>query len=536
MPYVRGAGRWPHGEEWLLEAMAECYVPLLEMLRRLERDAVPYRLCMSLTPVLLEQLADPRVQVNFLEYTLQRAEAAEQDARRFDRDGENHLARLARAYADEYRAVRTSFQDSYERDLVSAFSSLRRAGQLELITSAATHAYLALLQQEGSIRLQLRTAVDAHQRHLGGRPRVIWLPECAYRPGLEALLAEQGIDLFFTDVHLLQGGPPRGTAADDLVGPYDWSQPLEDQEASRPNRRESVTTLRPYWVGASEVAAVSRNARTGEQVWSATVGYPGDPWYREFHKRDQHSGLQYWRVTGGELDLGAKRTYRPDKARERLLEHADHFSGLVIQELQKHRNQSDAPGLLAACYDTELFGHWWAEGIDWLEAVLRRVAQDTRIEFRAPSDYIEVHPPRRAIELHEGSWGAGGGHAVWLNDQTQWMWDEVHAAERRFAGLLDSDWATSAEQSGVLAQTARELLLLQSSDWPFLVTTGQAPEYAEKRLKAHAERFSALAGALEAQRPASDRAEELLRIDRVFPTLRPGWFAPDADPGRGSDS
>lgn len=525
IPYVRGSGRWPHGEEWLLEAMAETYVPLLDMLERLDGEGIAYRLCLTLTPVLLEQLSAPEVQEAYIGYTEQRAAAAEEDARRFARKGQPRLEALALAHRAHYRQVRESFQESYAGDLPAAFARLEGQGRLELATSAATHAYLPLLRREESIRLQLRAGISSHRRHLGRRPRAIWLPECAYRPGLERFLDERGLELFFTDVHLLQGGPPRATAAGDAVGPYEWAGALTEGAAGRSGAEREGGTFRPYRVGGSEVSVVSRNPRTAEQVWSAQSGYPGDFEYREFHKRHEASGLQYWRVSGAAVDLGDKGLYRPERAHGRVQDHARHFVETVADQLASYRKAADRPGLLTSCYDTELFGHWWGEGITWLEAVLRRLAANEAVDLTTPLSFVSAHPADDSVDLLEGSWGAGGGHGVWENAQTRWMWRAIHAAEGRLVEAVGSADGTDPSTGGALRQAARELLLMQSSDWPFLITTGQAREYGERRFRVHSARFSSLIEMLAEDRHGPEAVENLWRQDRVFPDLDVGWLA-----------
>jgi len=536
LPYTRAAGRWPHGEEWLHEAAAETYVPLLDMLSRLRADGIRGGVTLGLTPVLLEQLADSDVRANFEAYLGEKIAAAAADVPRFEQAGDLHLAWLASFYRDRYEAVRRSFLDRYDGNLVPAFRDLEQAGTIETVTCGATHGYLPLLDRDESIALQLRTAVAAHRRHLGRAPRAIWLPECAYRPayladdgrlrpGLESHLARVGLRLFFAETHMVEGGHPVGVAAGEAIGPYGavvrrYVVPMNPARPSRP-----ATTFRPYYVTSPEVAVLARDNRAGLQVWSAEWGYPGDFDYREFHKKDGISGMQYWRITGARVSLGEKDAYHPDWAAARVGSQADHFASLVADLLHGYHEESGEYGIICANYDTELFGHWWFEGIDWLEAVLRRLSASPAVDLTTASSYVEAHPPDGLLNLPEGSWGAGGGHFVWDNADTHWMWPIIHDAERRMVRLLEARAPTDPETT-VLQQAARELLLLQSSDWPFLVTTGQAKEYAVQRFRDHVDRFHALAGSVESGGPDVDLARSLWEKDKIFPDLDLAWFAP----------
>ena len=536
LPYARKAGRWPHGEEWLHEAAAETYIPLLDALHDLKAEGVPARLTLTLTPILLEQLADEDVRRNFLDYVDQKIAAASADIPRFEGAGDGHMTFLAGFYRDFYSGIRRSFVDRYQGDLVGAFRRLQDDGVLEVATCAATHGYLPLLDRDESIQLQLRTAVGSYKRHFGRAPRAIWLPECAYRPaytaedgrprpGLEDFLSENGLRLFFAETHMIEGGRPVGVAAGEAIGPYGaitrrYLVPFSEAQPEQP-----TSTFQPYFVTAPGVAVLGRNNRTGLQVWSAEWGYPGDFDYREFHKKDGISGMQYWRVSGARVDLGDKDAYHPDWAAWKVGEHSRHFAYLVSDLLQSYHAETQQHGIIAANYDTELFGHWWFEGIEWVKCVLRELAGSDSVQLTTASAFLDEHPPAVAINLPEGSWGAGGTHFVWDNADTHWMWPIIHECEARMLKAATQHKAANGGARTLLNQVARELLLLQSSDWPFLVTTGQAKEYAIQRFLQHVDRFNALIDSLDRGAPDLDLTAELWEKDKVFPEIDFRWFA-----------
>jgi 1,4-alpha-glucan branching enzyme len=537
LPYTRRAGRWPHGEEWLHEAAAETYVPLLNHLTDMAEEGARVRLTLGLTPVLLEQLADPDVRRNFEQYLDDRIQAAERDVARFSAQGHPGYEGLARFYLEWYRRVESSFRERFGGNLVPAFRRLQDAGIIEIVTCGATHGYLPLLDRDESIQLQLRAAMATHRRHLGVAPKAIWLPECAYRPayiaedgrvrpGLEQFLQHNGLSLFFADTHMIEGGRPVGVAAGDAIGPYGAVVRRYLVPMSAAQQAEPATTYRPYYVSEPKVAVLGRNRRTGLQVWSAEWGYPGDFDYREFHKKDGQSGLQYWRISGAGVDLAEKDLYHPEWAAHKVQAHADHFAHLVERLASEYNELSGEFGIVAANYDTELFGHWWFEGVDWLAAVLRRLASSAIVELTTASRYLESHPPDSVLHLPEGSWGAGGGHFVWDNVDTHWMWPLIHRAERRMVELVRAHPRAEGAALSCLNQAARELLLLQASDWPFLVSTGQAREYAMQRFESHVERFDALADSIERGEPDGELAASLWERDKVFPDIDYRWFAP----------
>ena len=534
IPYVRKSGVWPFGEEWLFEVMADSYIPLLNMLSALPPPKKPY-VSVGLTPVLLEQLQDNYIKSRFEQYLFQRLDLCAKDMERH-RDRPERQA-LARMYEKSYHNMLFAFRDIYHRDLVSAFRKLQTGGRVELLASAATHGYLPLLGTETAIRAQVKIGVDCYDRAFGNKPKGIWLPECAYRPagkwkgpdakepvlrpGIEKYLAECGVNYFLVDHHTIEGGSAEGLYRER----FPFTQPLgkmpTEPSAINPSGK---TTYRPYYVksnGSGNVAVFGRNEKSGLQVWSGEWGYPGDGWYREFHKRDSVSGLQYWRVTDRQSrDLGTKAFYEPEKTQARVDENAMHFVGLVKELLSQQK--TDAPPIVVAPYDSELFGHWWFEGIRWMKKVLESLPAEG-IEPVSCGSYLAEHPPTQMITLPESSWGAGGDHRIWLNQDTEWMWTEIHACERWMEEAAGKHIGNAALKP-LLEQAARELLLLESSDWEFLITTFQAKEYGIKRFKDHLERFRAIQAAVEGR--GTVNIEELMEQDKLFKTLDVSVYRP----------
>ena len=487
LPYVRKHGRWPFGEEWLYEAMSETYLPLLMEFERLSSSGVRFNIVVNITPVLAEQLADEYVKREFERYLERKIEKTEEDLKSGQYDEKAVMASLEhfRKVYDYWRAI--------NGDIIGKFRELQERGYVEIITSAATHGYLPLLGRDEAIRAQIANGIATYEKHFGRRPRGIWLPECAYRPagewelpggrkvkrrGIEEFLEEFGIEYFFVESRLIDEGPvTRGYGEIPL---YEGGK----------------STLRPYWIKGSRVVVFGRNRETGHQVWSAHYGYPGDFWYREFHRKAPESGGQYWRITGKDVELGDKEFYDPDKAMERVEEHARHFVSLVEKLLSEFEEETGEKGIIVSPYDTELFGHWWFEGVKWLGRVLELMAS-RGIETVTLSRFIENYSgERHEIELPEGSWGANSDHSTWWNEETEWTWEHVYRAEDRMVALASRFYGRDGTADRILKQLARELLILEASDWQFLITTGQAKEYGKRRVLIHSRDFHRLANEL----------------------------------------
>lgn len=554
IPYVLAHGRWPHGMDWLSEVTAETYIPLLDVLQRLAAEGISPKVTLGLTPVLVEQLADPTFADEFESYCREKQDAAAANGAEFRQVGRPDMAALADYWRAFYARTLSEFRDRYGRDLVGAFRALQDAGHIEILTSAATHGYLPLLGTDESIGAQIRQGVATYRDRFGRDPGGFWLPECAYRPryawqpplaefqtpepverkGIEEFLAENGLRYFFVDAHLLKGGEAIGVYAERFK-PLEamWSQ---FTKAYQPEDRER-SPYEAYLVNSSgrplaPVAVLARDRETGIQVWSGETGYPGDEWYLEFHKKHYPGNLRYWRVSWPREDLGRKEPYEPVRALSRLPDQARHFSSVVQQTLAKHeaeRGSAAKPGILCAIYDTELFGHWWFEGAEWLYYAIRQLEADG-VRRVTCGEYLAENPPTVVVSLPEGSWGEGGYHWIWLNEWTSGVWERIYRCEREMTELADT-YADAPEAAPLLKQAARELMLLQSSDWPFCISTWASRDYAEQRVRYHFDRFQSVAALLRrrmAGRPddpdlaaAVGEAEDR---DRCFADVKPEWW------------
>jgi len=509
LPWVLGHGRWPHGEDWLAEAVAHCYLPLVAALRRLADRGGRHLMTVSPSPVLAAQLADPRTGPLVVGYLDHRRQAAR------DLAAEHPLAAWWESTYDRLLGQ----WGEIDGDLVGALRALAERGAIELSTCAATHGYLPLLHRREHVALQLAAARHNHRRWFGRDPHGLWMPECAYRPGgawrhpatgaeesdrpgNEAFLTAAGIRWTVVDAHLLLGGEP-------LV-PYPdlWGATGEPGE---PPPLPIVSRLQPQRIGESTVAALPREPHSAHQVWSRHGGYPGDPRYLDFHKRHGETGLRLWSVTDAAGDLGDKLPYHPGEAMDAVRDQARHFPELLA-------GIAGLGGGVAVCpYDAELFGHWWFEGVAWLEEVLASTLDGGPITTTTPSRELVAHPPAASIALHEGSWGEEGDHRVWVNPATTWMWEDLRLAEEAVARTLRS--LSPARARAALAQ----LLLLAASDWPFLVTTGTAADYASERFHRHRDRlFELLDG------NGDDTLPPFVGEDLAGFDLDPAWWRDDS--------
>ncbi len=542
LPYVLRHGIWPHGAEWLYEAASETYIPLLRVFYDLLAEGISPKVTLGITPVLGEQLADPEFKEGLRNYMVSKMEAAEADIREWREKGFNGRARVAERWREFYRSG-IEFFDSWNSDLIAAIRELYHGGHIEVITSAATHGYLPLLKRDESIRAQIRQGIRTHRRLFGRDPVGIWPPELAYRPayrwatpfggepydrkGLEEFYFEEGLKYFLVDAHLLKGGRAIGTYLSLFEGLRALWERFEKEYRELEERERSPHY--PYYASSGSepkpVAFFTRDTQTALQVWSREWGYPGDPAYLEFHKKHFPGGHRYWRVTDPKADLAEKEDYDPDLVEIPLNNQSDHFVGLIHGIIASEKAGSKPP-VVVAPYDAELFGHWWFEGPRWVYLVLKKLSLSGEVESITLGEYLEKFPPEEVLSLPEGSWGEGGFHWVWLNEWTEWTWKHIYQAEDRILEILKN-----RPERAYAELLIKELFLLQSSDWQFLITTWSARDYAERRFSEHFEDFNRISSIIEKSFRGEEITAEDLRYleeirnrDRLFPDADPGDF------------
>jgi len=518
LPFVRHPEHERFLEEnWLFEAITETYLPLLRILETWQREGMRARLALTLTPTLCAMLQDPLLQKRYARYLDHMVDLAEKEVHRTL--WEKPVTELARLYQDRLSGMRRDYEEC-EGNLLGRFKALQDAGQIEILTSAATHALLPLLASHPpSLRAQILIGRDHYRECFGRDPRGIWLPECAYADGIDLLLEEANLRWFIVDSHGLLHAQPRPR--------YGIFAPIFTPRG---------------------VAVFGRDLASAKQVWSRDEGYPGDARYRDFYRdigfdldldylRDylaapgqrSFTGLKYHRITGPGTH---KAVYERQPALEAADQHAGHFLGQQLAQFERLLGMLDAPPLVLCPYDAELFGHWWYEGPEFLDLFVRKAYYDQKtFSLVTPEDFLGLYPTHQVATPAASSWGEAGYWRVWLNEKNEWIYPHLRVAQERMSQLVRQFQPSGSAVAGglgsaprpllerALKQAGRELLLAQASDWPFILRTGTSPEYARKRVNEHLHRF----GKLYTQMMSSEINEpwlaEVESRDNLFPNL-----------------
>ncbi|MGA7982009.1 MAG: 1,4-alpha-glucan branching protein domain-containing protein [Chromatiaceae bacterium] len=511
LPFVRHPEHRRFLEEhWLYEAITDCYLPLIKMLRGAAARGSCFRLTLSVSPTLLSMLRDPLLKQRYLDYLGRLIRVCERELA-CHRDADRRT--LTRYYHDRIVELRGFYVEELGSDPVRALAELESSGLLELMTTGATHGFLPLLRSEpAAVRAQLGVARDYFRDTFGRPPRGLWLPECGYYPGLEAEVARAGYRYVILDAHGLQQARPRPRA-----GVY---APIE----------------------SNGVAVFGRDPESAREVWSRDSGYPGHPLYREYHRDLGYepdaaaslagflppgvvaapTGLKYFRVTGG---AGPKVPYVPSLALHQAERDAARFLEGRRQLLARVGRSVTAP-IVVAPYDAELFGHWWFEGPAFLDSLSRYLDAAPDLEPVTLGGYLARFGTASEGQPAASTWGEQGYNGAWLRPETGWVYLRLHQAASELKRLvlgLDA-MPPDARRLRTLRQAGRSLLLAQGSDWTFQMGRDTRSDYAESVIRDQLARFGFLTGAFRGAATHERQLAALEGMDNLFPHLDLGHF------------
>jgi 1,4-alpha-glucan branching enzyme len=404
-------------------------------------------------------------------------ERALADLAAFEGEGNQHAAYLARFYIDWIDVVEHNFVERFGRNLTATIRSLIREST-ELLLAPATYAYLPQLSPR-EIRAQLETGALVVLRQIGQRPGGLWLPG--------------------------GGRPPTQNYTRDLGLRYAVGEPWQ---------RTSIAQV------GNGLPIIHPDSGLAEHVLTPGIGYPGDGLYREFYRDHPASGLAYWRITGKDVQTEDKDWYDPYLAFSRAEHHADHFVRAIRERLQAASGTGSEPSLVIA-FDAELFGHWWFEGVRWLQGVATRLIDAKEIRLMTLNQIFSKLPTSEDRAL------VPEPNPIFDAPLVELLRQRLQKATSRFAATVQRRPAAEGFEEEFLSQAARELLLAQSSDWAALIATGAAQDYAQRRFDEHLSRFERLLYYIECDEPSPDAQNylhEITELDNLFPFINYRMF------------
>lgn len=506
LPYVRHPESEDALEErWFFEAINECYVPLINAYDELIKEKIQFKITMSITPSLMAMFEDDYLNKRYMKYIKSCIELSNKEVLRTK--SEKELNKVAVFYNKRFKGILNTYK-KYNCRLMSAFKKFHNSGHLEIITCSATHALLPLLTTNPeTIRAQIATAVDYYERCIGHKPKGIWLPECAYCPELDDILKECGIEYFILEDKGVLNAKPRPL--------YGTSAPIATENG---------------------ICGFGRDMESSMQVWSSCLGYPGDVNYREFY-RDLgfdspmeyiapyinksgirvDTGIKYYKITG---NTDYKEYYNRENAIFKVKEHAHHFALGRNYSIKVLSDKMEVPPIMLCPYDTELFGHWWFEGPDFIEHFMREASKkEMDFKLTTPLEYIQKNSRVQCCSPASSSWGEDSDYSVWINQSNHWIYRRLHECEKLMVKLANSYKKPRLLKKRALNQAARELMLAESSDWPFIIKNNTTVEYATRRINSHIDRFKKLYGDITKNKIDNKWLSKIEELDNIFPDI-----------------
>jgi 1,4-alpha-glucan branching enzyme len=471
-------------EQWLFEALTSCYTQLLNVFWNLDRSKIDFRMAVSISPPLISMLSDTGLQERYRRHLKELIALADMELKNhrggaFQATIESILGRLH---------VAQRVFDAYGGNILNGFRDYQNLEKIEVMACAGTHPILPYYMHYPEIvRGHIQLACRQYQHVFGRWPRGMWLPENAFTPGLDQFLAAEGIK---------------------------WTV-VNATGLTRGNTRAWYNTARPV-VTHHNLAVFGIDEDTRAQVWSREAGYPGDPRYKEWY-RDlgydaawdylpeywracgvrRNTGLKYFRVTGKKTQLNEKQPYNPDWAWQAVAEQAGQF--VCHRGAQAHflQNKYHVKPISVSAYDAELFGHWWEEGPNWIEMVFRKMAYDQAIVRPVtPAEFLSEQPQHQLLMPGMSTWGAKATFETWLDSRqfrpNSWIYRHLFRIGEQMVKLASERREAQGMERRALNQAAREMMLAQASDWPFMISMDQSARYSEMRLIKHIDRAKEL--------------------------------------------
>ncbi len=513
LPYVRHL-EYPRflEENWLFESLNESYIPILRVLNDLDEKGVDFKLSLCISPTLLTMLTDVPLQDRFIEYMNLHLELGHKEVERTTKE-DTECQEMALWYLDEAEK-NLEVYESYGRNILKGFKDLADKGKIELVATAATHAYLPLYKDyPTAIDAQIEMGLRTHKRIFGEKAKGFLLPECGYYPGLDEMLTNRGVCWTQLASHSII------TAADkSLYGGY---APVELP---------------------SGLYGFARDWNILNLVWSSESGYPCDSDYREFYRDIGYylpmedirpyihepevrvfTGYKYYAITGKSNE---KKFYDRHKASDKVSLHIDNFlyhirrKGIMLNTYGIEKPVCNLP------FDAELFGHRWFEGIDFLKGLLERAASDSCYELTTPTQLMASGCVSEQLRVNECSLASDGGADTWLDGSNSWVYRHTLNAIERMQGLTHRFPDQGSLKGRFLNQASREVLLAMASDWPCIIHDNTSVSYATKRLKNHLGSFNVVYSSMCKNTVNTEWLINAERRNAIFPDIDYKLFDP----------
>ncbi len=508
LPFIRHPElSWVPEERYLFERLSDTYIPFLKMLDHLDSDRIPYKIAISFSPTLCHMLNDELLIKRYLAYVDRQIEFGLHELDRTSGDPE--LNNLARYYYDKSVDDKILFTERYQKNILGVFELFQKKGKIEFLTTSATHAFLPFYTGfPESIQSQIEVALASHRTYFDKNPLGFWLPELGWSPELDEYL--RAYNILYTVVNtpgLILGNPP-----------------------------PKCGSFYPVKTPAG-VEVFSNDFYSMKDLWDEDEGFSRDPVYRDYASDVGYeipnkelvpfiqpgwpripTGYKYW-SRGRENKTS--RIYNMKDAQKKAREHAKLFLDNRAGRLHRASKYVDRPPLSLWTSNMDEFGHFWYEGITFLDQLFRESAKRNDIQFVLPGDYISNQPVNsyQTMTPEFSSWGTNGYAETWLDSSNDWVYRHISRSISRMIELAERFPDDTGLKERALNQAAREILLIQASDWPEMISCDKNADYAKNQLESSLRNFTTIYEALGSNYISTEWLTSLEKRNNIFPSI-----------------
>jgi 1,4-alpha-glucan branching enzyme len=525
-------------EPRFFETLSETWLPLLAVFDRLDRDRIPFRLSIALSPVLSSMMVDEVLIGRYLEYVDRQIEFG---VREMERTADNpRLYVLAKYYYDQIVEKRILFTERYEKNILRVLDFYQKKGRLEIMTTAATHPFLPLYAPfPETVQAQIEVAISSHRHVFGRNPQGFWLPELGWSPELDEYLRSYNLSYTVVDTHgaLLGKNGVRGRAQNSGCAANFCDTACFPADVLPKGTADIVRHGSFYPIKTpSQILVLIRDYYAHRDLFEST-GICFSPEYRDYSEDAGYelkreliesflgeggiripTGFKYYARSGS---ASKKTIYDTGNARDLVGVHVRQFLDNRMRLLEQAETLMNETPISLCAFEADNFGRFWHEGPVFLETLFREGAGRDGLQFMNPQEYLfkQDISQMETVMPEFSSWGTNGYAEMWLDSSNDWMYRHVIRSLNRMVELAERFPNDSGLKERALNQAAREILLVQASDWPKILYNQEFPDFARNQIEMGLRNFTTIYEALGSNYISTEWLTGLERRHSIFPDI-----------------
>jgi len=507
-PYIRhfaDCEKYAFENEILFTAISKTYIPLINMLHKLEDDNVNFKLAFVISPVVCSLLDDDFIKEQYSLWLEKRIALGQKEIERCAKDAA--LLKNARECLAEAEQNKADFTDKYQMNLLKEFKSFADKGLIELLGTTGTALYVPhFADMKEILNAQVETGIYSHKHYFGSAPEGFYVPQCAYAKGFDHILRAYGINytvaspatILFADDAPETGifAPVRTHYSLVLFGKdNEYPKFFNNENALSENSvYKNVEKDIGFELGADELC----DFLTSEGVRSSTL-------------------FRYW-------SKDEESVYDKDAASKQAYEDALKFVECKTSKLTKAQESLNGQDVCCVVeIPASVLGQKWEEGVIWLENVIRNVKD---VELSTCGTMLEKQFQLPRVNPYPCSENGGGYGEDLLDNSNCYMIRYTRKMCERIVDLAGRFTDESGLKVRLLNLGARELMIAQDCVWAQMLHDGEYGEYVQKVFMNAVLNFTAVFDSLGTNTVSTEWLTKLEKEHTLFPWMNYRIFSP----------